>query len=439
MKKYLFIAATAIAALASCSSEDAIEQVSQNTDAPDAVVFDAYAGRTSRATALTLDAIKADGVGFGVYAYQQGKKDINNYLLNNTVPDFFYNQQIKWNSTTNKWEYDPIKYWSNNIGALHSFFAYAPYNANINSVFTADGPVVRYSATDNYDLLVAAPHKNLTKPGVAEQIKFQFAHALSQVKFQVVPFVDEVHGTHGAGTNTLDTKTKINVRSIKLVGKVPSKGIYNLLTEAWTSEAIEEGAYEIIDSKSLTNSTTDYVDYGVPTMVIPTQLGQKCKVQIVYDVVTEDATNPQNNSTITNVITSTEEFELVKGTSYLFKLDLGMTTVKFDADVTAWSSDQNVNVDLPNNKYPGLTQVNYTSAATAPASPAAGDYYYNTTDDAYYYCTTAGTWDTTPLTTSVIYYNESNGKYYQDAACTNPATITQGNYYLINNILYKAN
>ena len=91
-------------------------------------------------------------------------------------------------------------------------------------------------------------------------------------------------------------------------------------------------------------------------MVMP---DTKFYIQITYDVITVDETNPKNNSIVTNVVKSTDSnavadnsdagtYSLEQGKAYNFHLNLGMTTVKFDAEVENWDVITN-EVALPEN------------------------------------------------------------------------------------------
>ena len=73
-----------------------------------------------------------------------------------------------------------------------------------------------------------------------------------------------------------------------------------------------------------------------------------------------DPTNPKNNSTVTNVVKTTDlnavaensdagTYILEQGKAYNFHLNIGLTTVKFDAEVEDWDVITN-EVALPENK-----------------------------------------------------------------------------------------
>ena len=102
------------------------------------------------------------------------------------------------------------------------------------------------------------------------------------------------------------------------------------------------------------NPDTDIDNF---VMVMP---GTKFYIQITYDVITVDPTNPKNNSTVTNVVKTTDlnavaensdagTYILEQGKAYNFHLNIGLTTVKFDAEVEDWDVITN-EVALPENK-----------------------------------------------------------------------------------------
>lgn len=150
MKKLLFITASALALLASCSSEsDSVSPVSPDSQistkgAP--IAFGTYLskGTNTRAGATgsinTTDALKASA-GFGVFAYYTQDKDYDAAGESQT-PNWMYNQKVAWDNTKNDWMYSPLKYWPNDNGTADdkgatgtttskvSFFAYAPFAGN---------------------------------------------------------------------------------------------------------------------------------------------------------------------------------------------------------------------------------------------------------------------------------------------------------------------
>ena len=252
--------ATALMVVACAGVEDVVRTPDDTRPAePQTVSFGAYVNRsTTRGGyqgSLTTTTLKGGAGGFGVFAYYT-----DNHLYNRmSLPNFMYNQQVTWNSGTNRWEYTPVKYWPNETGISAqsegvdylSFFAYAPFTEVNNatgcatsssktgimelsrSIDTGD-PLVRYYASmkpaEAVDLCWAAPHLNETKPDVDTEVTFDFHHALSALNVQIDTDVDEV--SHD-GTNGVDSQTRIYVRSITFRG-FAERGQLNLNNEETT-------------------------------------------------------------------------------------------------------------------------------------------------------------------------------------------------------------
>lgn len=152
MKKYLFIAAAAVAMLASCSqSDDLSAPVTQQNTEDNAVQFGTYLSKSTTSRAAyekgPIDNSDTDqglkNAKFGVFSYLT-KDDYT--TSTSKAPDFMYDQEVSW--TSPNWVYSPVKYWPNGNDAANaandpsntalqdetnakklSFFAYAPYMA----------------------------------------------------------------------------------------------------------------------------------------------------------------------------------------------------------------------------------------------------------------------------------------------------------------------
>jgi len=152
MKKFFFsspLTAAILTALtfAACSQSDTIadgNNVNTANNAPQAVEFGTYMGAQGTRAGATGDInttkLQESGYGFGVFAYHTGTTDFASWTR--VAPNFMYNQSVQW--STNKWDYQPVKYWPNGTDAANetnapsnsateanaqklSFFAYAPY------------------------------------------------------------------------------------------------------------------------------------------------------------------------------------------------------------------------------------------------------------------------------------------------------------------------
>lgn len=461
MKKMFFLAATAALALSSCSSDELVQEQPVAEDG--AVVFSAQTLRGTRAyTAENIDlaGLQAAGSpGFGVFAYEQGRAMFSTYNTSVSYPNFMYNQQVLY--ATDKWTYSPVKYYSNNEGAKHSFFAYAPWQGDGSAVFAlGKAPQIRYNTDQNYDLLWSEPVLNKEKAGVSETINFNFKHALSKVNFSAVPFIDEVHTSaedgHGA-LGVLATGTTVTVNSIRFVGNVPSQALLNLETGDWTIESTQESAYliDVTDMQWVGDDNACDPVVWADAKAIKVIPAENIKIEVVYDVVTVDDDHHagNNTSTVTNKVVSKESYTFEPGKSYVFQLDLGLTSVNFDViKVSDWEDAGSENVDIPNNH--DFTQLPL-AVVSATVTPAALDanfkgehavnpdnsayatgtyYYYNTIEKVVYTCSGTAAWAKT--TTAVVWYDATNHKYY-NVATDGSTTIHSGDYVLIAGSYYN--
>lgn len=424
MKKYFYFAIAAVAALASCSSDDATTEKGVAQMANEGINFGVYTPSVTRSTIETNKTVQDNG--FGVFAFSQMQEPINTYSKANYQPNFMYNQKVTYNGTA--WTYEPIKYWPNNDKALVSFYAYAPYFQEFNQdkfTFTPEsndyskenttideknvrlvlgydamGPAIEYTrssiATEGVDLLWGAQRGStdpkapvdLEKQKIDEKIEFVFKHAMSRLHFNVQVWGDEYSVNEPDTINSnheIDQNTTIKIKKVELVGNFWNTGTLRLYDGVWKHEkgdvsnlVFEEGAGHFSPAVEAGLKGTDaqkeidlLVGTGMNadgTMLDDAQINNfvmvmpdtKFYIQITYDVITVDPANPKNNSTVTNVVKTTDlnavadgavdgMYTLEQGKAYNFHLNIGLTTVKFDAEVEDWTVITN-EVALPENK-----------------------------------------------------------------------------------------
>jgi hypothetical protein len=165
------------------------------------------------------------------------------------------------------------------------------------------------------------------------------------------------------------------------------------------------------DAVNLFNSATA----EAPVLVIPTQ--EDMKITIVYDVETADATlsgylsdGKTRGSTIENAITQEiklgdgKAMTLESGKKYTVRLHLGLTSVKFDAEVTNWVDADEADVDLPINAVSTIAKGG-TLKETVPASTTSYSYIIsgNTESSQLYFV--SGTGNYVASSYSVTYQN----------------------------------
>lgn len=234
MKKFILLSASALALLASCSSEsDSVSPVSPDSQtstnsAP--IAFGTYLskGTNTRAGATgsinTTDALKASA-GFGVFAYYTQDNDYD--ATTDQTPNWMYNQKVAWDNTQSDWMYSPLKYWPNDNSTADdkgatgtttskvSFFAYAPFTGDET---TGALPTGETSGITAFSANTAAGHPTVTyklsKDG--KEVDLLWGTAPEGKSYETVTGSNV---TVGKVTDAL-APTNINIQKLKTGGKV---------------------------------------------------------------------------------------------------------------------------------------------------------------------------------------------------------------------------
>ena len=361
MKKILFFAAAAIM-MVGCSSDQVVSEMPQDN----AINFGMYFGRDaqSRAAIMKTEDLKS----FGVFAYYTGNTD---YAEGTSTPNFMFNQNVKWVDPA--WTYSPLKYWPNNPGDKISFFAYAPHmeqsngNITLGSFInaTASAPSLTYTLDDDQsthvDLLWADPTtvQNLTKQTINGKVTFNFKHAMSRIGFKSVAVIDESSNDNngdiddGEHIKPLDGNTIITLKSIKLTGDFYQGGTLNLATGEWSvpgSTASTVYNWSTFKESNVTTTKVPVLNDGDYLTVLPKT--QNIQIEVEYTVKTTDTALKDGYSEVTNTIVSDPfDFTFKQGFAYNFVLHVGLTSVKFSAEVAAWdpATEQDIVVNVPLN------------------------------------------------------------------------------------------
>ena len=378
-KNLLFLAALGLVAFSSCTQSE--DEVPARSTELVPVQFGTYFGKTAQVKAGQSGEIGASTTltdGFGVFAYYT---DDSNFEETTSTPNFMYNQKVAKDGT-----YSPIKYWPNEFsntaadgvpsgdGTNHkgldklTFFAYAPYakptgatgetGITALSANTATGaPTVTWKAAsdpkDCVDLMYAeenntASTKDLTKPNITDKVKFTFKHALANINLILQGVFD---ATSALSSKDVESGTTITVKSLKLKSStdgIGTEGTFNLGTKTWS------GITGLLDF-DVTNAVNQTItktekDLG-GAMFTPKDGDVTFEAVIEYDVETTDPELDGGKSTVTNKIKNTVTFKVEKGKKYKLKLLVGMTTVKFEAVFTDWTTETpDQEVWLPVNK-----------------------------------------------------------------------------------------
>ena len=250
----------------------------------------------------------------------------------------------------------------------------------VDPTYTAGDP-----ASATLTVAEGLPLKDLIKPYKNQKMKFLFKHALSRINFTVVGAFDQI----AAGGNK-DANTKVLVDTVKVfekeAGSIKTNGQLNLNNTAagianWNSRsggdyrstALFTVSGDTINATIKDGGAVDFATQptGVTTQavnlfkdsknyfaVIPNNPGNaneltKFVVEITYYVQTKDAqlkaTGDVDGSRVKNKVRVPVSIHLDNNKSYNFRLILGLTSVKLDAEVADWTDAGDVDAFLPQN------------------------------------------------------------------------------------------
>jgi len=301
MKRYLFIAATAAMTLASCTEQVDFTQESlqSKNDAPTAVQFGTYMGKTGTTRAGTNGAITTDALktgthkndGFGVFAYNTGAAEWAS--ATSATPNFMYNQQVKWDASVAPaaWTYTPLKYWPNDnqtadnnnatgsqTHSYLSFFAYAPYTDKVTVSSTEynldpatgwfkDGSSKEYVATANteaFGILSMTSNSTAGDP----KITYRFKQTSGTYDLSAANNVDLLWGVRSAGTykeaDGSDNTTTVETYNVNLTKQYTNEKVNfffkHALAKLGGSDGINSGIQVVADFDA--NETTNPATAG---------------------------------------------------------------------------------------------------------------------------------------------------------------------------------
>lgn len=370
MKKVLFFAAAAIM-MVGCSKDQVVSEMPQDN----AINFGMYFGRDAQSRAAIMNTEDLQEQSFGVFAYYTDGAEYDG----TTSPNFMFDQKVTYSA--GNWTYSPLKYWPNDADDRLSFYAYAPHinDSKGNITFPAftktstGAPSLTYTLNANLanhvDLLWADPTtvKNLTNQKIAENVQFNFKHALSRIGFKAVAVIDEIndentgdvdnHNPHG---KEVAPGTTITINEIVLTGNFHQGGVLSLENGTWTSKVAADaetytwGASELIAGHTVTKTKEVVIKDDSYLTVIP-QLNdgtQDLQITVTYTVTTADGALAGGESVVQSTVTSDAfDFEFQQGFAYNFVLHIGLTSVKFTADVAAWdpATETDIVVNVPLN------------------------------------------------------------------------------------------
>lgn len=239
------------------------------------------------------------------------------------------------------WSYGDQVYWQRE--QYHSFFGYSLRNGQATSTVESGVPKLTYtpvvSALQQQDLMVAKAQFNKQYTEESDnKVKFEFVHALSQVKFSARLAYDNLSGKDAVITG-------ITIHGIVGQGTTQLNQIGSNGSVVWNLEESTKANYQLGVKPGVILSTTNQSVTATDGMLM--LLPQSLKNQRVTIDYTIDGTSKQPiEATIT-------AGEWVNNTIYHYYLtldlsqDLGKPIIIGDPTVIEWEKEQIENLDPP--------------------------------------------------------------------------------------------
>lgn len=273
MKKNLTMLAIAAIVATGCTESEVIEQSSRM-----AIGFDTYIGKNTRGVP-NMSTTFPIGSTMGVFTTKRGSA--NNGVMDN---------QLVTKITGTGWAYSPMKFYE--INSTYTFSAYAPYSDNgIASEVALNNYVVSTDISKQVDLMYADEVMvavdgtgNLSVGGAtAENVKFTFHHALSQVKFSAKLKTAPEEGD------------VVKVASVS-IASIKSTGTFTFVTSRWNVDETPKVNYTLAPTTPVVlneNAMSLLGDAGGDVMMLLPQSGTDVKVTLYLNITKGGKTSNQ--------------------------------------------------------------------------------------------------------------------------------------------------
>ena len=328
MKKILYIAASVMLVLASCTNdESAPEQIE--------VGFNALTKKSSKSI-ITLSTFTQGSDKFNVWGFYDqaatGTTAVN--LDAATASNFMSNVTIEyvtntWRNATNRY-YWPLEGKVGFYGLYPS--TYTPASVTWDGISISDYTITseNSSGTNADDLMYAYAESGR----ISEKLAMKFYHALSQVSFLFKTNADYPGATIKVNSVTLN---KIDL-SGDFSFKQPS-------TTGWTDNEAQTEDFIYYATQSGAITTGDAQQYGLNTLMIPQSIGANQKATINFTISQLNSTDITYSFEIP-LTTETNDWKIKTG--YVYTINFKLNEILFNPSVDSWASIDVSPIDLYN-------------------------------------------------------------------------------------------
>ncbi len=348
MKKVIFLAIAAAAALTACSKSEVVDSTVMNQ----VIAFDNYVGKDAQTKAAIVTGDAITSVNVNAYLHPKtttgGAKFESNFMKNQSV--------------AKSGEYSPAKYWPA-VDQAVDFVAWVPEakekavkNISVeNATLTFKVPT---TVTDQTDLLVANPVLDQNRAAENTKVNLTFKHLLSRIGFEI-----NATGVPSADDNT----TKVELVEVTLNGKFASEGTVNMVAEtpevdgtssdaAYTLGGANFGYTNNIITVGRSANTADSYIMLIPKNNEPANITVKYTVTTLNGEGTEDDVVITNNSVFSlqpeTVSETTPAFAYQAGKAYKYIFNITMQAISFEVIEEPWGDETEVDITPANPATP---------------------------------------------------------------------------------------
>ncbi len=348
MKKVIFLAIAAAAALTACSKSEVVDSTVMNQ----VIAFDNYVGKDAQTKAAIVTGDAITSVNVNAYLHPKtttgGAKFESNFMKNQSV--------------AKSGEYSPAKYWPA-VDQAVDFVAWVPEaeekavkNISVeNATLTFKVPT---TVTDQTDLLVANPVLDQNRAAENTKVNLTFKHLLSRIGFEI-----NATGVPSADDNT----TKVELVEVTLNGKFASEGTVNMVAEtpevdgtpsdvAYTLGGANFGYTNNIITVGESANTADSYIMLIPKNNEPANITVKYTVTTLNGEGTEDDVVITNNSVFSlqpeTVSETTPAFAYQAGKAYKYIFNITMQAISFEVVEEPWGDETEVDITPANPATP---------------------------------------------------------------------------------------
>ena len=343
MKKVIFLAIAAAAALTACSKSEVIDSKYGN----DMIGFETYLGRDAQTKGAVADVATVQANAFGVFGFYTGTQEYAAATPANLMNDI----EVSYAEETG-WTYSPVKYWTNTTDK-YTFLAYSPAILEATQG-TGVAPTFTYTVdndlADQIDVLYSNDNKNVVK---SDKVNFTFKHALSRITVKANAEMYDKEGTIVTSEPEGGYDNTFTITSLVLDGPFNTTGVFDLNAGTWNLTAGTASYSFFTDSQALTGELHDFAGTDNYLMALPTDFsvktgeGEEAKfaktatLTVRYTVTYAGSTSAENTATVA----INTNFEQGKAYSINIKLMRDPdNAIKFDVvSVDGWGDETSVN------------------------------------------------------------------------------------------------